>query len=68
MLIHDVSDVLLAGAAEGFEGDHEEDDTDAGSCEHAFGGVAPRLGNEAYDCVSLGLPWVAASCEVLSKH
>jgi hypothetical protein len=55
MLIHDVAVVFLAGAAEGFEGDHEEDDTDAGSREHAFGGIAPRLGNEAYDCVSIGL-------------
>lgn len=47
MLSHDVAVVFLAGAAEGFQGYHKEDDTDAGSREHALGGDAPRLGNEA---------------------
>ena len=46
MLIHDVAVVFLAGAAEGFESDHKEDDTDAASREHSLGGNVPRPGNE----------------------
>lgn len=41
MLIDDVAVVLLAGAAQGFEDDYEEDHADAGAGEGALGFDTP---------------------------
>lgn len=47
MLADEISVVFLDGAAEEFEGYAEEEDADAGACEHAGGCDAPLGGEEA---------------------
>jgi hypothetical protein len=49
-------------STQAFEDDDEEDDADAGASEHAGGGYAPGLGDEA--CGSVSIEWVEYSVNV----